>query len=67
MTCRYCAQVELQFRTKLASSKGNAFNHRLASLVGKVPVYRTGGLDSIPGKIITQGLKITEEKMLPLL
>ena len=38
----------------------------LVSLVGKVPVYRTGGLDSIPGRTNTQGLKIIE-KVLPLL
>ena len=42
-------------------------NHRLVSPVGKVPVYRVGGLGSIPGRINTQGLKIIEEKVLPLL
>ena len=44
--------------------------HRLVSLVGKVPVYCAGGLGSIPGfpgRTNTQGLKIIEEKVLPLL
>ena len=40
---------------------------RLVSLVGKVPVYLAGGLGSIPGRSNTQGLKIIEEKVLPLL
>ena len=39
----------------------------LVSLVGKVPVYRAGGAGSIPGRTTTQGLKIIEEKVLPLL
>ena len=39
----------------------------LVSLVGKVPVYRAGGSDSIPGWTLTQDLKIIEEKALPLL
>ena len=38
----------------------------LTSLVGKAPVYRAGGLGSIPGRTKTQGLKIIE-KALPLL
>ena len=37
----------------------------LVNLVGKVPVYRVGGLGSIP--LNTQGLKIIEEKVLFLL
>ena len=40
---------------------------RLVSLVGKVPAYRAGGLGTIPGRTNTQGLKIIEEKVLPLL
>ena len=40
---------------------------RLVSLAGKVPVYRAGGSSSIPGRTTTQGLKIIEEKVLPLL
>ena len=36
------------------------------SLVGKVPVYSAGGSGSIPGQTKTQGLKIYEEKVLPL-
>ena len=40
---------------------------RLVSPVGKVLVYRTGGSGSIPGRTNIQGLKIIEEKMLPLL
>ena len=40
---------------------------RLVSLVGKVPVYRVGALGSIPGRTNTQGLKVIEEKVLPLL
>ena len=44
-------------------SKGD---RHLVSLAGKVSVYRAGGLGSIPGRIITQGLKIIEEKVLPL-
>ena len=39
---------------------------RLVSLVGKAPVYRAGGSDSIPDRTNTQGLKIIE-KVLPLL
>ena len=39
----------------------------LAILIGMAPVYRAGGLGSIPGPINTQGLKIIEEKVLPLL
>ena len=42
-------------------------NRRLVSPVGKVPVYRAGGLGSIPGRTNTQGLKIIKEKVLPLL
>ena len=42
-------------------------NCRLVSLVGKVLVYRTGGLGSIPSQTKTQGLKIIEEKVLHLL
>ena len=46
------------------------YNHRtyrrLVSLIGKVPVYRAGGSGSIPGRTNTQGLKIIEEKVLPL-
>ena len=40
---------------------------RLVSLVVKVLVYRAGGLGSIPSRTTTQGLKIIEEKVLPLL
>ena len=40
---------------------------RLVSLVGKVPVYHAGGLGSILGRTNAQGLKIIEEKVLPLL
>ena len=43
------------------------FDRRLISLVGKVPVYRAGGSGSIPSRTNTQGLKIIEEKVLPLL
>ena len=32
-------------------------NRRLVSLVGKAPVYRAGGLGSIPGWTTTQVLK----------
>ena len=39
----------------------------LVSLVRKVPVYPAGGLGSIPGRTNTQGLKMIEEKVLPLL
>ena len=49
---------------------GMYHNHkslRLVSLVGKVPVYRAVGSGSIPGRTNTQGLKIFEEKVLPLL
>ena len=42
-------------------------NRRLVSLVGKAPVYRAGGSGSIPGRTNTHGLKIIEEKVLPLL
>ena len=40
---------------------------RLVSLVGKVPDYCAGSSGSIPGRTNTQGLKIIEEKVLPLL
>ena len=40
---------------------------RMVSLVGKVSVCCVGGSDSIPGRTNTQGLKIIEEKVLPLL
>ena len=43
------------------------YNAALVSLVGKVPVYHAGGWGSILGRTNTQGLKIVEEKMLPLL
>ena len=42
------------------------YNCRLVSPVGKVPVYRAGGLGSIPGRTNTQGLKIIEKKVLPM-
>ena len=42
-------------------------NTRLVSLIGKVPVCCVGGRGSIPGWTLTQGLKIIEEKVLPLL
>ena len=35
--------------------------------VGKVPVCCAGGSGSIPGRTNTEGLKIIEEKVLPLL
>ena len=41
------------------------YYRRLVSLVGKAPVYRAGGSGSILDR--TQGLKIIEEKVLPLL
>mgnify|MGYP001792599790 CR=1 FL=1 len=37
------------------------------SPVVMVPVYRAGGSGSIPGRTNTLGLKIIEEKLLPLL
>ena len=42
-------------------------NRRPVSLVGKAPVCCTGGMGSTPGRTTTQGLKIVEEKVLPLL
>ena len=39
----------------------------MVNLVGKVPVYHTGGLGSILSRTNTQGLKMIEEKVLPLL
>ena len=42
-------------------------NRHLVGLVGKAPVYRAGGSGSIPSWTNTQGLKIIEEKVLPLL
>ena len=42
-------------------------NRRLVSLAGKMPIYRAGGSDSIPDRTNTQGLKIIQEKVLPLL
>ena len=40
---------------------------RLVSLVGKASVCCAGGSGSIPGGTNTQGLKIIEENVLPLL
>ena len=42
-------------------------SRRMISLVGKVVVYRAGGSGSIPDRTNTRGLKIIEEKVLPLL
>ena len=39
----------------------------LISLVSKAPVYRVGGSGLVHGQTNTQGLKIIEEKVLPLL
>ena len=39
----------------------------LVSPVGKVPVCGAGGSGLSPSRTSTQGLKITEEKVLPLL
>ena len=39
----------------------------LVSPVGKGPVCCAGGWGSIPGRTNTQGLKIIEKKVLPLL
>ena len=41
--------------------------HCTVSPVGKVPGYRVKSSGSIPGRTNTQGLKIMEEKVLPLL
>ena len=38
----------------------------LVSLVGKVPVYHSGGSDLTPGQTNSKCLKINEEKMLTL-
>ena len=43
------------------------FDRRLVSLFDKKLVYHVGGLGSIHGWTNTQGLKIIEEKVLPLL
>ena len=43
------------------------FYRRLVNLVDKMPFYSAGGLGSISGRIDTQGIKIIEEKVLPLL
>ena len=40
---------------------------RLVNTVGKAPVCSAGGQGLIPGRTFTQGLKIIEEKVLPLL
>ena len=50
----------------LAISQYNCYR-RLFSLVGKVPLCSAGGSGLIPGRTNTQGLKIIEEKVLPLL
>ena len=42
-------------------------NSCLVSPVGKAPVCCAEGSGSIPGRTNTQGLKIIEEKVLPLL
>ena len=39
----------------------------LVILVGKAPVYRVRGLGPIPSRTYTQGPKVIEEKVLPLL
>ena len=59
---KYYFEADCSF---LNISSSLLFNHRgLVSLVGKVPIYRAGGLGSIPGPTNTQGLK---EKVLLLL
>ena len=47
-------------------ARHRVFTCRLVSPVGKAPVCCARGLGSIPGRTNTQGLKITEEKVLPL-
>ena len=41
--------------------------YELVGSVGRAPDYCAGDRGSIPGRTNTQGLKITEEKVLPLL
>ena len=57
----------LSLRSYASSFTKGGVNRRLISPVGKVPFYRAGGLGSILGRTNTQGLKIIEEKVLPLL
>ena len=62
MRVQHKSQIHIRDDRKIVSE-----NCRLVSLVGKVPVYRAGGSGLIPGWSKTQGLKISEEKVLPLL
>ena len=56
------ASIASPFTSKVASvNSGKYFVYSLCV------VYRARGLGSIPGPTNTQGLKIIEEKMLPLL
>ena len=51
----------------LKNLKKMLFNRRLVSPVGKAPSVVREVSGSIPGRTNTQGLKIIEEKVLPLL
>ena len=59
--------LQIEFNQIVKSSRLVSLDRRLVSLVGKAPVCCVGGSGSIPGRTNTQGLKIIEEKVLPLL
>ena len=54
-------------RDKFPYNLSDEIERRLVSPVGKAPVCSAGGSGSIPGRTFTRGLKIIEEKVLPLL
>ena len=56
-----------QHETGMVTRPQGKTDRHLISLVGKVTVYRAGGLGSTSGRTNTQDLKIIEEKVLPLL
>ena len=60
-------KLSISKTVQICRNTDETFHRRLVSLVGKVPVYRVGGSGSIPGRTNTQGLKIIEEKVLPLI
>ena len=63
---KYRRLVSLDRRLVSLDRRLVSLDRRLVSAVVRVPVYRAGGLGSIPGWTNTQGLKIIEEKVLPL-
>ena len=60
-------EERMYMRIKVTTKDTDVNYRRLVSTVAKAPVCSAGGQGSIPGRTNTQGLKTTEEKVLPLL